>query len=346
MAEKSFLDNRYDSLQMLRGIAGILVVLEHVRFLNCGSFAVDIFFCLSGFMILFSTQKDSSCFLQKRLIRILPLYYLMTVGTYLSLLFLPNLFEKTQANPLYLIKSLLFIPFDMGDGVLQPLVRIGWTINCEMFFYLIFFIAMKISHKHRAIISSGLLLSIILIAQLTGLSWAPLAFYGDWVMLEFILGMACYYIAAKLHALYRARRLPGFCGIGALFIACLLLLVLMATKHSINVLSFRRPLIWGLCALIIVLCFFVMGLFLPTPKALTQLGNISFSLYLLHYYPVMYLDRKIFDFSVPSPKAFLGVALCLFISTTLAYISWALIERRLGNKLRETISPVPRRPLH
>lgn len=340
MTENSFYENRYDSLQMLRGISCILVILEHVRFLNCGAFAVDIFFCLSGFMILFSTEKDSRFFLRKRLIRILPLYYLMTVGTFLLLLMIPTLFETTTGDPVYLLKSLLFIPFDIGQGVVQPLVRIGWTINCEMFFYLLFFLAMKLSHKYRGLITAGGILLLIALAQLTGISFVPLQFYGDWIMVDFLLGMLCFEIAKGLYTLAQRRPLSPLKGVLALGLAGGVIFLLMATKPYINVLEWRRPLLWGVPAALIVLCFFLEGLIFPTPRALTQLGNISFSLYLIHYYPILFLDRSVFDFSAPSLKAFVGVGLGLMLCTALAYISWALIEQGLGNRLRRLICKI------
>ena len=41
---KPFHENHFDSIQALRGIAAVFVILEHIRFLNCGAFGVDIFF--------------------------------------------------------------------------------------------------------------------------------------------------------------------------------------------------------------------------------------------------------------------------------------------------------------
>ena len=90
---RDFHSNHFESIQTLRGIAAIFVILEHIRFLNCGAFGVDIFFCISGFMIMFTTVTNTKHFLGKRLIRILPLYYIMTAGTYLLLLLFPAMFE-------------------------------------------------------------------------------------------------------------------------------------------------------------------------------------------------------------------------------------------------------------
>lgn len=54
---KRFQDLHFDSIQALRGLAALFVVFQHIRFLNFGAFGVDIFFCISGFMIMFTTEK-------------------------------------------------------------------------------------------------------------------------------------------------------------------------------------------------------------------------------------------------------------------------------------------------
>ena len=149
--DEAFHKEHFDSIQALRGIASLLVILVHIRFLNRNAFAVgvDIFFCISGFMIMFSTHTGPKYFLRKRLFRILPLYYLMTIGTFFLLVLFPGMFQESRANPVFLLKSLLFIPFDPGGGLIQPLMRVGWTINYEILFYIIFFLAMKISQAQR-----------------------------------------------------------------------------------------------------------------------------------------------------------------------------------------------------
>ena len=199
---KEFHELHFDSIQALRGLAALFVVFQHVRFLNFGAFGVDIFFCISGFMIMFTTEKSTKYFFRKRLVRILPLYYLMTLGTYLSLLLFPSMFQQTRHDFSYLVKSLLFIPFDIGSGAIQPLVRIGWTINCEMLFYLLFFIAFHISMKYRGLICSAFLVILVGMVQIFApaiSSWQSpignvlspfLIFYGDPVMLAVFVSQA------------------------------------------------------------------------------------------------------------------------------------------------------------
>lgn len=333
-----FHDIRFDSIQTLRGITALFIVLEHIRFLSCGAFGVDIFFCISGFMIMFSTHKSTKYFLRKRIIRIVPLYYLMTIGTFLLLLLFPGMFAQTKADPVFLIKSLLFIPFDIGDGILQPLMRIGWTVNCEIFFYVLFLIAMKISHKYRGLICSGLIVLLVILATVLPIDFAPLTFYGAPVMLEFILGIVSYYIAAALYRMHCQKALPKFLLPLCIIVSTGLFLVLMITKPTINILGFRRPFVWGIPAFLLVLCIFVIGLFVQKmPAAFVRLGNISFSLYLMHYYPVMLLDRVIFDFSTCTPFTLLGTAIALAVSVILALICYEIIENRFTKWLRQKL---------
>ncbi len=338
MEHKNFHDNHFNSIQALRAIAALFVILEHVRFLNCGAFGVDIFFCISGFMIMFSTHTNTRHFITKRFIRILPLYYIMTFGTFLLLLLFPSMFEQTKANPYFLLKSLLFIPFDIGNGIIQPLMRIGWTINCEIFFYLLFFIAFRISHKYRGLICSILVGLPILINALFPSDFAPLLFFGNPVMLDFILGIICYYIAKGIYELYQTcpqRHLWKILSWTALAFGIFLFTVLVMTKPGINILSFRRPLLWGIPAFLLVLAFFLTGLSLRIPRTLVFVGNMSFSVYLIHYYPVMLLDRVIFDFSEYTAFAALGVVISIIICLICSYICWYLIEKKLTKVLQK-----------
>jgi peptidoglycan/LPS O-acetylase OafA/YrhL len=340
---------RFDSIQALRGISAVLVVLEHIRFFSVGSFGVDIFFCISGFMMMFTTQERTRGFFLKRLLRIVPLYYAMTVGTYLLLLAFPQMFRQTEPRFSFLVKSLLFLPFDIGGGVLQPLLRIGWTVNCEMFFYLLFAAALRVSHRFRGLICGGLLCAAVALGQLLPAPGAFLSFYGSPVMLEFIWGILCY---GLVRAGYRRLR-PG--GIleeasgrvspvaarwlcrGALWSALAAVAVLLLTEPRISLLGLRRPLLWGLPALFIVLCFFLAGTRLRPPAWSVRLGDMSFSVYLVHYYPVLFIDRVVCDFSVLNPVSALGAAFSFLLVLLLSGVSFRLVEKKLTGWLRSRL---------
>ena len=326
---EDFYHRRYDSIQLLRGIAAVFIIFEHIRFLNCGAFGVDIFFCISGFMMMLSTASGMENYWIKRLTRILPLYYLMTCFTFVCLIALPGMFEVSKADPVQFIKSLCFIPFDIGGGVIQPLMRVGWTTNYEMFFYLVFYIAGKLSAKYRGLLCSIFLVALSTLVRVLSPDSLILGFYGDGVVLEFVLGIGAFYICRQIFERKEAGKLKKAEGIIGLIIAAGIFAVLAITKHSVYRIGFCRELIWGLPAMLIVTGTFTAGLFLKAPKALAVIGNMSFSIYLIHYYPVLLLDRKVFDFSSLTVKSAVGVPVTVAICLGLSYISWRFFETKL-----------------
>ncbi|MDE9457916.1 acyltransferase family protein [Xenorhabdus bovienii] len=151
-----------NSIQMLRGIAAILVLLFHYRyepstefpnsiynFFN-GSIGVDLFFVISGFII-YHVSKDSPNglkpaykFIIKRMVRVLPPYYIITV---IFLLFIGN-----DANKL--INSIAFIPSSNNEAPFYgyPLLVVGWSLNYEILFYATICISLFFSGKNRFLI--------------------------------------------------------------------------------------------------------------------------------------------------------------------------------------------------
>lgn len=330
----NFHTKHFNCIQALRGFTALFVALEHVRFLSCGAFGVDIFFIISGFMAMFATHEDTKHFMKKRLIRIYPLYALLTLGTFFLLILVPNLFHLTEANPIHLVKSLCFIPFEISPGIIQPLVRVGWTINYEMLFYLLFFLSFRISHKYRGLICSGLLGVLVLCEHILPTESTFLRFYGDFIQLEFVLGILTYYIVRKLYQVCEEKSFPSLLSYLSIPIVLGLFIYLAITKQNTDISGMGRVLYWGLPALIIVLCTFIVNLNITMPKFMIVLGNMSFSIYLLHYYPLMFIDRKIYSFESYSPKGLLFVVCGLLLVVLVSCISYLLIEKKLTRYLR------------
>jgi len=112
-----------NGLQWGRGIAALAVVFAHAlghplpelselaRLL--GILGVTLFFVISGFIMVATTGRarfDPLAFMTRRLLRIAPLYYLLTCLTAVLVLALPSFFKHTVFEPGHFLKSLLFIP--------------------------------------------------------------------------------------------------------------------------------------------------------------------------------------------------------------------------------------------
>lgn len=159
------------SLQYLRGIAAILVVLYHYRgelnasyaqkglgdlLFSNGYIGVDLFFMVSGFVIMLSTEKDKSSlsFAIKRIFRLYPVYIVcLILCTYLL----------SKPIDLSFYKSLFFIPLYMNSQAPwfgYSLIYTAWTLMYEIIFYFIFSFSMMASWRYRGLICSAVLVAL------------------------------------------------------------------------------------------------------------------------------------------------------------------------------------------
>ncbi len=193
------------SLQYLRAVAALLVVAFHASdklgrmagaegtaSFTVGLAGVDIFFVVSGFIMLATTQgKDVSPadFARKRFERIVPLYWLLTLLVVAIVLARPGLLSTAAFDGAHFAASLLFIPWQ--HPVLDahmPLLVPGWTLNYEMAFYALFAASLLLPARMRV---PGLVgaLSLAAFAGLFVPAGTIAAFYTDPIILEFAAGL-------------------------------------------------------------------------------------------------------------------------------------------------------------
>lgn len=137
------------SIQSLRAIAAISIVLFHCgakiaelshnsypNLFTKGNSGVDLFFIISGFVMLhtieLSHSKNAWSFLIRRFIRIVPLYWFTTSIFVILLLFFPNIFQTYKFDFWHSVYSYLFFPQSR-----PPVVSIGWTLVYVMYFYIV-----------------------------------------------------------------------------------------------------------------------------------------------------------------------------------------------------------------
>ena len=153
------------AIQLLRGFAASLVFLDHglsrmrdhfanpekinALAIQLGDCGVWIFFIISGFIMIrshgheFGGTQNWRRVMIKRIARILPIYGLLT-----GLVFLLALRHQGHVPFFYLGKSLFFIPFyNVLSNQIQPLLSQGWTLNYEMFFYVLFALCLSVPRR-------------------------------------------------------------------------------------------------------------------------------------------------------------------------------------------------------
>ncbi|MCX4321657.1 MAG: acyltransferase [Lachnospiraceae bacterium] len=162
-----------------------------------GEFGVDIFFILSGVVILFSTEnkKTPFRFLKGRMIRLYPAFLICSILTMLTGMIMPG----TSKSDLFFrwINSLTLCNDIWG---VQPLSSIYWTLMVEMKFYILVAIVMKLGiwcrHKYH-ILFGWICLSLL---NTFGMKW-------QWLEILFNTKYAGHFtIGIIIYLLYKGQR--------------------------------------------------------------------------------------------------------------------------------------------
>jgi exopolysaccharide production protein ExoZ len=278
------------ALQLLRAVAATGVVVAHVRydllhhfglvtalpgFLNAGAAGVDLFFVISGFVMVYSSEtlfgrdRAAAVFLARRVARIVPLYWLMSavMVAYCAV----RGFAASETGPAHIVLSFLFIPYPRPSGEMSPLYGVGWTLNYEMFFYAVFAVCLA-ARRALTVVRAGIALAVL---ALVGGLWpglpGALAVWADPIVLEFVLGML---LALGYR---RGVRLPGW-AVAPLLIAALALTLAYNEWGTVLLprwLGFGVPGAMAVAALVLAPRDIAIGW-------VDRVGDASYALYLCH----------------------------------------------------------------
>jgi len=346
-----------NSLQALRALAATTVIFDHIPFARWGSFGVDIFFVLSGFVICHISSTDSSHFFSKRIFRVVPLYWLCTFAVATIALIAPSLLVNTSFSGVALLKSLFFIPFRRPDHHVAPLLFLGWTLHFEMLFYAIFGIALRVTRKHARVLAIAGLVALFAIGKLFRVyhhSNLVLNFYSKFVIMEFAFGILCYVLWNRYGA--AVRRVPGLLVLAAAttsYIFFILMDVHVFDSYGPFFKHVPDILLRGVPASLILLAFLSVEDRIKFPALVLLIGDASYSLYLLHPYILEILNRKMFALDHLSVLSIVVTIVFIAICYACAVLSFKYFERP-SNKLlrnlflrrpsatreRDTLSPV------
>lgn len=293
---------KLNNIQVLRAFAAVAVVVFHTGYVlplmvrSFGSFGVDVFFVISGYIMARildpATPSGSDFFFRRRLLRIVPPYWFFTILLYLAALRLPQLMGATRASFAELLKSLFFIPFMKSDGLTQPLLFIGWSLNYEMFFYLALSVGL-LFHKRLGVWIGATIVLATMLACAPFASQSVLAeFYSRDISIEFLLGILSYYLCRAVSDT-QARKLRIASLIVCVASAGMLIFIQgVLTWTSLPFHTSRIPTLGLLSFLLITSASLLSQGGWDTKVAwLVLIGDASYILYLVHPYCEYPLDR-------------------------------------------------------
>ncbi|MCC0804806.1 acyltransferase [Methylobacterium sp. W2] len=300
------------SVQILRGLAALMVVFGHaqhhtlvqsiklggsferVHFLPWGA-GVDIFFVISGFIMVYASEDffgregASREFLARRVARIVPLYWMFTALYILFLMVgLAGATKEFSGWP-NIVASFAFWPaYAAGHAAPMPVLELGWTLNYEMFFYVVFAVFLGLRRNQTVVAVAALLGSLVFAGFILQPSAAAPFFWTRPIVLEFVLGMGIALLlrhGVVLSGLMRA----------AILVGGVTILVADPINSSHQAIDWTTPndawrvIGWGLPAALIV-CAAALGR-QGQPSRLTKLGvhlgDASYVLYLSHPFVIV-----------------------------------------------------------
>lgn len=186
----------------MRAIASLAVVYSHAVLQvpayqtvlhDAGSFGVDIFFVISGFIMVYIARPGDTPvrFMTNRIRRVVPLYWFFTLLMAAILLIAPSLFKTSAFDIPIIIKSLLFIPhYSQSDpSMVWPLVAPGWSLVYEMYFYLLFAASLWLPKRLRLVAIALCIVCVFAAFWRLPVTGAVADFFRDAIVFEFIFGM-------------------------------------------------------------------------------------------------------------------------------------------------------------
>lgn len=347
------------NIQILRAIAALAVVFYHdgIETTNIctsigtpcnydfwvGGFGVPLFFIISGFIMVMTSWNSFGQvgapldFIKRRITRIVPLYWLITSIAVIGIIISPSMLNVPVLDPLYIAASYLFWPVTRVNGLVRPIANLGWTLNLEMMFYVVFTVALFFSRARGLVIAIGFLaaMSVLQTIGVFGKSGAlestPLNFWADPIILNFIMGMI---IAALFRRGVRLNLIET-----SLLIVISIFGILLVGNFSgfLNALP-EDHIINRVTAMIPMLCLVIaatMGPQLDSSKTFWRAGllagDASYSLYLIHPFILRPLGKIWAKFIGTGLPVWSFTVLGVFVALSGGLILYWIVERPLTN---------------
>ncbi len=333
--------SKFYGLQILRGISSLLVVLFHLTetikgeghgtFLNGifknSSSAVSIFFVLSGFIIYVSSKKlinskSTGLFYAKRLIRIFPVYWFSISYVTLYLYFLkPS--NLPDSFPEWIKTLILFPGHTMLNGV-------SWSLSYELFFYLLFGLLI-LNSKSKYFLFLLILLSLARCLSIIDIDFNYSNFIFSYGNILFSMGVITAIASEKIKI--RNAKTSIF-----LFMASFVIYIYWDYLQADR--TFLYDFLVGIFS-----CLFIITLLGAEPlfdnkifRPLIVLGNISYSLYLIHLPILNFFVKKILPYNLPTSLEYFLFAILIGVIIFFSYLSYIFIEKpsvRFLNKMQD-----------
>lgn len=331
-------------IQAVRGFAALSVVFFHSlifisaidrnsselipNILNMGDIGVDLFFIVSGFVmvLILNVNEDKfkgvsswlSSFFLKRLWRMIFPYWIFTALAFVGLTILAS--KKIIHSSI--LESLFLIPNN------EPFIlMVGWSLVYELYFYFLFGLMCYWKGRQGAILAALFcVIFSILLPLMVGSEYLA-GVYNLTLPIYFSIGIALA-LAMKTKNIFLLK-FPQWILLVVSFLLFLLIIIFYPVAEKVHTQSVLRVFGYGPIAVSIFLIFWISGEILERFKwfGMDSVGEWSYSLYLSHWLVLNFISLVIGKFGFQSGYWTIipSVGICLIVG----YISWRVVEKPL-----------------
>jgi peptidoglycan/LPS O-acetylase OafA/YrhL len=349
-----------DWVQLLRGVAALLVVLTHARYalldtpgypfadqiLFPGAMGVDLFFLISGFIMCYATAGNDGSpaevarFLIKRFARVWPVY---AVITFLSVFVIQSgvAYFHQAVNRVTFWHTLGMLPANPhAPPYFSLTLPIAWTLEFEMYFYLVFAVSLLFRRLRWFVLASWVLLTVILlplgrtgldmnVSRDLGYQFGYMSIVASPFVLEFLAGAAIGWLYQQPWARIRSAYVAWH----VLWLGT----ALAAWAIYGRVVDTHGPagFGWPLAAMVLAMALASKTVHIRVPRLLMWLGSISYSLYLTHLLTqVLLRDALTAHGMAPFTKTWSYIFLSTALALSVAALSHHYLEQGLATWCR------------
>jgi exopolysaccharide production protein ExoZ len=330
----------------MRFVAAALVLCTHATFYyherisaavkvwHFGEIGVPIFFVISGIVMVVATQsmpknaEGARLFMLRRIVRIVPLWWVaLTVKVVIALVH-PEVVNHNFFQVDYALKSYFFIPYFNDLRAVVPLHGVGWTLLHEIYFYILFSLAMWCALR-PALVASLVILGMLALGQTVAIDspfWSVATHTSN---MYFVLGMVVGSAMLLGSARQGLRR-----SITVVLAAAAAVLFALQTQVDVH---YAYPIVLALGAAALMCA----NLRLPHGlNAIGRLGDSSYSLYLFHPF-VAPAALLVLGYFAPSWPAAAHICVAVIFTVAAAHLLHLWVEVPVVRWARDKLLGAP-----
>lgn len=265
-------------------------------------------------------------FAAKRLLRIVPMYWLATSAKLGTMLLMPAMILHAELAPWTLISSYLFLPSTNADGRFEPLLGVGWTLIFEMFFYAVFAAALATRRNVIAVVAA-VLLACSAISVFRTPDWPAGTMYFNPIVLYFLFGMLLFRLSSFLST--NAFKALGLLALLGITVAPFAGIDIKAAAGNVDTMLLAI----GIVVVAVAIEPLISG---RVPKIVLFFAEASYVLYLFHPLAAPIVP-EVLRRVLPTAPTWVSVVMCITLALIVASIIHVIIEKPVTKWLRDRL---------